>query len=131
MVRVATTRGRRAEEQRSEMQWLEALRRETSLVVPEPVRTLDGDLVAMIVPEGSMEAHVCVVLRWVSGTSPEPGLTLTLTEQIGAFTAEMHRYSERFGPERDLGSTVLGLGATIRRARSILHDENAIAYWTN
>ena len=53
LVRVATTRGCSEEEQRSEMQWLEALRRETSLIVPEPVRNLDGDLVTSIALEGA------------------------------------------------------------------------------
>jgi len=133
VVRVANTWGRSEQEQRSEMQWLQALRRETSLVVPEPVQNLDGDLVTMIVTHGivtegiaparSMEAHPCVVLRWVPGEPPQPGPAPALMERIGAFTAEMHRYSERFAPaagfvrprwdwERLFG------------AHSFLHDEN-------
>ncbi len=81
------------------MQWLGALKLETSLIVPEPVHNLDGRLVTTITPDESTEAHHCVVRRWVAGEPPEPGLPPALMEQIGAFTAEMHRYSERFAPE--------------------------------
>lgn len=126
VVRVATTWGRSAEEQRSEMQWLEALQRETSLVVPEPVRNLDGELVTLVGLEGSTEVHVCVVLRWVRGTPAEPGLTLTLAERIGAFTAEMHRFAERFAPERGFVRPRWDW-ERLFGARSILHYEKFVA----
>lgn len=126
VARVATPSGRSAEEQRSEMQWLEMLRRETDLAVPEPVPNLDGALVTPITLGAAIEVHQCVVLRWVCGELPTPGLSPALLERLGAFTGELHRQAERFAPpsgfvrprwdwERLFG------------ARSILHNEEAMA----
>jgi Ser/Thr protein kinase RdoA (MazF antagonist) len=102
------------------------LRRETDLAVPEPVPNLDGALVTPITLGAAIEVHQCVVLRWVCGELPTPGLSPALLERLGAFTGELHRQAERFAPpsgfvrprwdwERLFG------------ARSILHNEEAMA----
>ncbi|MDQ2712288.1 MAG: phosphotransferase [Acidobacteriota bacterium] len=135
VVRVATTWGRSEEEQRSEMQWLEALRRETSLAVPEPVHNLEGDLVTTIVtegiaPEGTMEAHPCVVFRWMLGEPPKAGLAPKLMERMGAFTAEMHRCSERFAPDADFVRPRWDW-ERLFGAPSILRDENVMTTLTS
>ncbi len=125
VVRVGTPCGRTAEQQRSELLWLEGFRRNTSLVVPRPVRNVDGALVTIIVTEGSVEPHACVVLRWVPGEPPEPGLSPILTERLGEFTAEMHRYSERFAPEVDFVRPRWDC-ERLFGVDSILHDESAM-----
>ena len=98
VVRVAPPWGRGAAEQRSELQWLESLRLETGLAVPGPVRNRLGELNTTVQLPGSGEAHPCVVLRWVAGEPPEPGLAPAAMEQVGAFVAGLHRSAERFRP---------------------------------
>src|ERR1044072_8863088 len=57
---------RRTEEQiGSEMGWLAAIRRDTDLVVPEPVRTRDGALLTITEVEGVPDLRICVLFHWV------------------------------------------------------------------
>src|SRR6266487_5543931 len=52
---------------RSELDWLTALRADTDLSVPEPVRTIDGNLTTAAASEDVPEPRVCSVLRWMDG----------------------------------------------------------------
>lgn len=90
VLRVSTASGRSAVEQRAEMQWLEALHRETALVVPKPIPNREGGLVTTIGP------HTCVLLHWVHGEPIAQGVSLAVVERLGAFIASLHRHAERF-----------------------------------
>ncbi len=90
IIRIAMPWGRTAPEQLSEIQWLQSLRRETSLTIPNPLANNNGDFITTI---GS---HVCVILRRIEGEPPNPGLTIPTIERIGAFTAQLHRHSTQF-----------------------------------
>jgi Ser/Thr protein kinase RdoA (MazF antagonist) len=125
VVRVATPSGRSAEQQLSEMLWLQTLRRDTGLAVPDPIPNLDGALVTAINLAGSGEDYQCVVLRWVDGELPKPGLSPACVERLGAFTGELHRQAERFVPPPEFvrprwdWERLFGV-------RSILHNDEAM-----
>jgi Ser/Thr protein kinase RdoA (MazF antagonist) len=87
---------RRAEEVRSEMQWLAALRRDTSLSVPEPVPTRDGELLTVATVEGVPEPRICALFRWVPGRFLPKGLRPVHLERVGAFTARLHEHALGF-----------------------------------
>ena len=53
----------------SELVWLAALRSETRIIVPEPVPTLTGDLLAEVAVPGVPGRQACSLLRWVRGRS--------------------------------------------------------------
>lgn len=96
--------------------WLTALRRETGLLVPEPVPTVDGSLVGYVsfldlsrrrellrrVWRGQRETYhlgrpgrLCVLLRWVPGRHKRDPRPEDLAA-IGCFVAKMHRHADRY-----------------------------------
>ncbi|HUP26991.1 MAG TPA: phosphotransferase [Chloroflexia bacterium] len=81
---------------RSEMLWLAALRRDTKLVVPEPVATRSGDLLVVVAVEGVPEPRICVLFRWVEGRFLNSGLTERHLWQVGEFTARLHDHAQSF-----------------------------------
>src|ERR1700719_2670058 len=52
---------------RSELLWLQAIRRETDLVVPEPLANRNGLLLTTVEIPGVPEPRHCVLFRWVDG----------------------------------------------------------------
>ena len=80
----------------SELLWLQALRREAGLIVPEPVPTRDGALVTMASTAGVPEPRHCAVFRWVDGRFPGARLTVNELEHVGSFMAKLHRHAEHF-----------------------------------
>ena len=60
---------------RSEIMWLAALRRDTDLVVPEPVSSLHLDHVTVINVEGIPEPRICILFHWINGRFLDDGLT--------------------------------------------------------
>lgn len=84
---------------RSELLWLQALRWDTDLPVPEPITTRDGELVCEAAAAGVPEARWCVLLRWTEGRflyNVAPGLERL--HRIGGFMARLHSHAERFAP---------------------------------
>jgi predicted nucleic acid-binding protein len=55
--------------------WLAALRRDTDLVVPEPVSSLHLDHVTVINVEGIPEPRICILFHWINGRFLDDGLT--------------------------------------------------------
>ena len=79
-----------------ELQWLVALRRDTTLVVPTPVPACDGSLVQEIGGLGDPSLWQCVLLHWVPGTFRDDTLTPAALHGVGAFMAQLHSHAERF-----------------------------------
>ena len=77
-----------------------ALRRETGLVVPEPVVARDGSLVQTVAVDGMPEARHCVLFRWVEGHFLRARPTWRPLRQAGAFLARLHEHAERFIPPK-------------------------------
>ena len=67
VLRISRPQVHTAETIESEMAWLGALRRETDLGVPEPVRSRDGPHVVLAGDVAVPEPRVCVLLRWLDG----------------------------------------------------------------
>jgi Ser/Thr protein kinase RdoA (MazF antagonist) len=83
---------------RSEMAWLTALRRDTDLVVPDPVPTRAGDLQTVVTADGVPQARSCVLYRWVEGRFVDEQLTEGHLARVGAFTARLHVHGAAFVP---------------------------------
>lgn len=80
----------------SEMLWLAALRRETNLIVPEPMYTRDGALLTVIEAEEATQPRICVLFRWTPGQFLNRGLRAVHLERVGAFLAQLHLHAEQF-----------------------------------
>jgi Ser/Thr protein kinase RdoA (MazF antagonist) len=85
----------------SELYWLAALRKETELVVPEPVPARNGSLITEVTVEGIPEIAHCIVFRWVNGRFVDSGLSPIKMERVGMFMARLHQHAEKFVPPAD------------------------------
>jgi Ser/Thr protein kinase RdoA (MazF antagonist) len=81
---------------RSELDWLMALRADTGLPVPEPVRTTDGSLTTTAASRDVPEPRVCSVLRWMDGrihaASPRP----VHLRRLGSVMARLHNHAAQW-----------------------------------
>jgi Ser/Thr protein kinase RdoA (MazF antagonist) len=83
-------------EVRSELAWLEALRRDTDLVVPEPVPTREGELLTVATAPGVPEGRICALFRWVPGRFVRARLMPRHLEQVGRFMARLQDHAQGF-----------------------------------
>jgi Ser/Thr protein kinase RdoA (MazF antagonist) len=82
---------------RSELLWLEALSRDTDLVLQVPVRNRAGALVTHIPLEDKTETVNCTLLHWVDGEPYQRELESEETaRQIGRIMATLHTHSSQW-----------------------------------
>ena len=79
-----------------ELQWLLALRRDTDLVVPEPVPAYDGTLVQEIRDPYTPLPWQGVLFHWVSGERRTETLTPSDLERVGTCMARLHQHAAAF-----------------------------------
>lgn len=80
---------------RSEVEWLDAIRRDTDLVVPVPVKTHDGELMTIVEAGGVSAERMCVLFEWVYGRFLNKGLRAVHLEKVGVFTAKLHEHASK------------------------------------
>jgi amino acid adenylation domain-containing protein len=88
---------------RSEVAWLESLRREAGLLVPEPVAAADGSMVFEVAADGgsgSGGGATChaALFRWLDGKAPAAVPAAADCRRLGDFMARLHRHAERCAP---------------------------------
>jgi Ser/Thr protein kinase RdoA (MazF antagonist) len=86
------------EEVRSEMMWLAALRRDTTLGVPQPLTTREGQLATTVEVSGVPEPRHCIIFTWVPGADLADRLTPENMRRFGAFAALLHEHAKTFQP---------------------------------
>jgi len=80
----------------SELQWLEALGRDTGLTVPSPVRAPDGRLLVEVsIPEVPQPRRVSL-LRWVKGSLLTKGIRPAHFKSAGRLMAGLHNHSSQW-----------------------------------
>lgn len=84
--------GRNLDAIRSEMMWLADLRRDTNLVVPEPLTNRQGDLVTVKTVVGVPEERASVVYKWVYGRFTRRHIAPVHMERVGRLMARFHEY---------------------------------------
>lgn len=90
---------------RSHLLWLEALDRDTDLVVQRPVRNLSGNLITDVGTDGNCPFLV-TLLRWVRGElvwdnygdEVFVNLPLDTLHKVGAVLGKLHRHSSQWTP---------------------------------
>jgi Ser/Thr protein kinase RdoA (MazF antagonist) len=80
-----------------EMLWLQALRREMSLSVPEPIPSTKGSLVSYASPVWALEPRRCVLLGWLPGKREKADINPTNLSLAGSYVARLHQHSEQYG----------------------------------
>ena len=82
----------------SEMAWLGALRCETDLGAPEPVRSRDGSFVVLAGDVVVPERRACVLLRWLDGRFADRRLGPAHLRRVGILEARLHEHAARWAP---------------------------------
>lgn len=77
-----------------ELEWLDAMRSERDLPVPEPVRTRDGALLVRVSSPGIPDPRYCSVLRWVRGRRIGDRAVAKHYSEQGQLMAKMHDFSQ-------------------------------------
>lgn len=81
---------------RSEIAWLQALRRHTELAVPQPVAARDGASTVTVDLTGT--TRVCSVLRWMDGRIHEASPRPTHLRRLGDAMARLHDHADGWTP---------------------------------
>ena len=77
----------------SELAWLMALRADTDLPVPEPFRTIDGNLTTAVVSSHVLEPRVCSVLHWMEGRIHSAAPRPVHLRRLGSVMARLHNHA--------------------------------------
>lgn len=81
----------------SELDWLEALGRDTTLTVPQSFRSLDGKRVVVVNHPGVPGPFPVTVLTWLNGRIlPQGRRSPRHFELLGRVAGELHNHSERW-----------------------------------
>lgn len=91
VARLSIRDGRPADQQRSEMAWLERLAASGGVAVPGPVTTSSGDHVVPVTVPGHDQPATLALLHWVPGTAEPPYQQPGVAAQMGTATAHLHR----------------------------------------
>lgn len=77
----------------SELLWLEALHRDTPLIVQQPVRNVKGELVTTLHLE--MDSIPCSLLRWIEGGAflQDTARAPIIAEALGEVVAQLHDHA--------------------------------------
>jgi Ser/Thr protein kinase RdoA (MazF antagonist) len=82
----------------AEVQWLDALARETDLVVAAPLRTIDGRLTTVVhSPDLGRELSV-TVFSWLNGRDLGEAPTLEKSRAVGVAMAKLHDHAATWRP---------------------------------
>jgi len=81
-------------ENRTEMFWLAALKRDTDLPVVRPVPRADGDYLSVLSVAGLPGERRCALYEWVPGVPLEKHLSRENFHRLGALMAGLHNHAE-------------------------------------
>ena len=77
----------------SELDWLTTLRADTDLSVPEPFRTIGGNLTTATASRDVPEPRVCSVLRWMDGRVHTAAPRPVHLRRLGSVMARLHNHA--------------------------------------
>lgn len=69
---------------------------DTDLLVPEPLRTLDGELVGRVTVEGTPWRRHSTLVRWVPGVHKGEDLAEADLLRVGSFVGRMHDHADGY-----------------------------------
>ncbi len=82
----------------SEMAWLDALRRDTDLVVPRPLATRDGRFMTMAAAPGVPEPRAVSVFDWIDGRTVGDSVGVPVVRRMGVALGRLQDHADRFVP---------------------------------
>jgi Ser/Thr protein kinase RdoA (MazF antagonist) len=80
----------------SELLWLAALRRDTEVVVQEPVKNLQDRWLTQVLADETGEMFYCSLLHWIDGNILNAQRTPQQAYQLGLLLARLHQHSSQW-----------------------------------
>jgi Ser/Thr protein kinase RdoA (MazF antagonist) len=77
----------------AELWWLNRLRMDQAVPVPEAILTPGGEQLLEITVNGVTQPRLCVLFRWMEGRFLERGLRPVHLEDVGRLTGKLHEHS--------------------------------------
>jgi Ser/Thr protein kinase RdoA (MazF antagonist) len=112
----------------SEMHWLAALRRDTDLVVPEPIPDRDGRPVQVVAGPGRqpgvIEDHAIAVFGWIDGATVGDRIGPRTARAMGEALGRLQDHADRFVPPVPFTTSRLARAYTFGSRPEVL-DEGA------
>lgn len=82
----------------TELAWLHALKRDTSIIIADPVPGRDGEAIQYVWHPALPEPRHCVLMTFVEGTEPDDNNRLAAFELLGGVTARLHLHAAAWKP---------------------------------
>ncbi len=86
----------------AEMDWLEALARDTNIHVPRPLPARDGAFFVEASAEGVLEPRFCAIFSWVGGRNLSEALSPANATRLGELSARLHIHALKYTPPEEL-----------------------------
>ena len=84
---------------KSELVWLGAIGRDTTLCVPHPIQSLDAEPIVYASVRGLSEPIICALFAWIAGDFERTEtLSLQRVREVGKYLSRLHSYSMSFDP---------------------------------
>jgi Ser/Thr protein kinase RdoA (MazF antagonist) len=80
----------------SELLWLSALRKDTEIVVQEPVKNLQNRWLTQVLTDETKEVFYCSLLYWIDGNIFNGQRTPQQAYQLGLLLARLHQHSSQW-----------------------------------
>ena len=102
LLRIHDSREQKIDAIKLEMDWLSAVRTDTRLPVPEPVRALDDSFIVKVAVPGIPGERVCTLLRWLKGKRVNKRVRPRHFLLQGRTMAQLHNHAEKWRAPDDL-----------------------------
>jgi Ser/Thr protein kinase RdoA (MazF antagonist) len=86
----------------SEFMWLQAVARDTQLIVPTPIQNQQGAFVTSVVVDGLAETLQATVLHWIEGESLDDQPNTEQAAQLGTLLAHLHLHASQWNEPAEL-----------------------------
>jgi Ser/Thr protein kinase RdoA (MazF antagonist) len=96
LLRIHDSREQKIDAIKLEMDWLSAIRTDTRLPVPEPVRALDDSFIVKVAVPGIPGERVCTLLRWLKGRRITKHVRPHHFLAQGRAMAQLHNHAEKW-----------------------------------
>jgi Ser/Thr protein kinase RdoA (MazF antagonist) len=80
----------------SEFLWLVALRRDTPIVVQQPLSNHAGQWVTQVLNKSTGQVFACSLLRWIDGHTSDAERSPRQARQLGALMAQLHQHTSQW-----------------------------------
>ncbi|UUN30832.1 phosphotransferase enzyme family protein [Streptomyces sp. FIT100] len=110
VLRMSVHDGRSAQEQSSELAWIDSLVSGKAVIAPKPVPTRSTGMVTSLALPRWPEPVTSVVFEWIPGESSPASLSATAAEQLGRLTANLHEHAMQYRPPADFTRPTWGYG---------------------